>query len=361
MIEKILIFCTAFAVSWVVLCLLTPLAQRFAWTDSPNASRKRHTQAVPVIGGPALLFTLLTLGWVVMRPESDLAYFYMLLGAVVIATLGWFDDQHNLKVRTRLLGQITAMLLLTLGGGVTLTSLGNLFGFGELHLGGLSVPITVIAGVGLINAFNMIDGIDGLAAGLALVTLTFLYALLAFQGVTPAPVLLVVIAALVPFLAFNCQWPGFRKRYMFLGDSGSMLLGYIVVTATVYYSQQTPNVLAPVNALWLVALPLLDLFVVMLRRMMNGQSPMRADRRHLHHLLLRFNLTPRAVSLRLVVVAIGFATMGVYAQLADLTESLMLLLAFVVFATVFSLIIILRQFYRIIFARLRSRLVSAYR
>lgn len=359
MIEKILIFCAAFTVSWVVLCLLTPLAQRFAWTDCPSSPRKRHTQAVPVVGGPALLFTLLTLGWVVMRPESDLAYFYMLLGAIVIAVLGWLDDQHNLRVRTRLLGQIMAMLLLTLGGGVTLTSLGNLFGFGELNLGWLSVPITVIAGVGLINAFNMIDGIDGLAAGLGLVTLTFLYALLTLQGITPAPVLLVVIAALVPFLAFNCQWPGFRGRYMFLGDSGSMLLGYMVVTATVYYSQQTPDVLAPVNALWLVAVPLLDLFVVMLRRIMSGQSPMRADRRHLHHLLLRFGLAPRAVSLRLVVAAIGFATMGVYAQLANVKESLMLLLAIVVFAMVLSLIIVLRQLYRVIFGKLRTRWANA--
>ncbi len=351
MITKLAVFAAAFAFNLMVLRVVRPLAQRFAWLDHPDSSRKRHEVAVPVIGGPALLLTMLSFGvFMLISMPSMLTWecLWVLLGGVMIAILGWLDDQYDLRVRIRLLGQMAALLVLTLGSGVTLVSLGDLLGFGELRLGWLAVPVTVIAGVGLINAFNMIDGMDGLAAGLGLVTLSFLYGLLILQGVKPSPLLLVMMAGLLGFLACNCQWPGFRGYYMFLGDSGSMLIGYFVVVAMVYYSQHAPNIIYPVNALWLVAIPLLDLFTAMLRRLVNGRSPWQADRRHIHHSLLRLGIKPLTVVLILIGMAVCFASIGLYAQLANVKESTMFFSALLVFVIVLMVIINLQRFYRLI-------------
>lgn len=351
MTVKLWVFLSAFALNWLILLALKPLAWRFAWLDYPDASRKRHKVAVPVVGGPALLLTVVGFSaFKLMSTPSLLTWecVWIMLGGVVIAILGWLDDQYNLRVSVRLLGQVAALLCLTLGGGVTLVSFGDLAGFGELRLGWLAVPVTVIAGVGLINAFNMIDGIDGLAAGLGVVALSALYSLLLLQGVSPTPLLLIIIAALVSFLAFNCQWPGFRGYYMFLGDSGSMLIGYFVVAATVYYSQYTPDILAPVNALWLVAIPLLDFFVTTLRRLANGHSAWQADRRHIHHCLLRLGFNPPVVVTILIGMAVYFAAIGIHAQQTDIKESTMFILALLVFVIVLTVMISFQRFYRLI-------------
>jgi hypothetical protein len=128
--------------------------------------------------------------------------------------------------------QVVAALLLTLGGGVTLTSLGNLLGFGAIDLGLLSVPFTVFAMVGVINAVNMIDGIDGLAGGLILIALGALLFLAPQIG--PIQILLLAtIAALIPYVVCNLELFGVTGRKIFLGDAGSLLLGYILVWALV--------------------------------------------------------------------------------------------------------------------------------
>ncbi len=191
------------ASAWV-LGLLLPRANHLGLMDHPGERRRIHREAVPRIGGlgvfagmmtVALLTSLwaMTLGFGTpslsvltaeitgaLVPLWTRSAIFGLLGAVLVVVVGVLDDRHQLAPRVRLIAQAGAGLLLSLGGGVRLDSLGDLFGFGPVDLGLLAVPFTVFAVVGVINAFNMVDGIDGLAAGL------FLIALAGLLWLTPA-------------------------------------------------------------------------------------------------------------------------------------------------------------------------------
>ena len=242
------------ASAWV-LGVLLPRATRLGLMDQPGERRRIHREAVPRIGGLGVFagmmtVALLTSVWAMtvgfgtpslrlmateitgaLTPLWTRSAIFGLLGAVLVVVVGVLDDRHQLSPRVRLLAQAGAGLLLSLGGGVRLDSLGDLFGFGPVDLGLLAVPFTVFAVVGVINAFNMVDGIDGLAAGL------FLIALAGLLWLSPGLGLLSVLllgtgAALVPFLVCNLELTGGRRK-VFLGDAGSQLLGYLLAWACV--------------------------------------------------------------------------------------------------------------------------------
>lgn len=276
-----------------VVYILHPLAPRLGLMDHPGARRKIHAHAVAPIGGLAIFAGLLAGLLVVLtqgRPSAGEGF--GLLGAAILVIIGGLDDRFDLGYRARLLAQAVAALLLVLGAGAELRGLGNLFGYGPVGLGWLSVPFTVIAIVGLINAFNMIDGIDGLAGSLALIALTGLLLATPEHAAHLTQIQLLAVVTLLPYLAFNLELPGFRKHKIFLGDAGSMLIGYLVVWGLIDTSQ-TQHSLPPVVALWLVAVPLMDTFAVMGRRIRKGHSPFKADHHHLHHLLMRTTGSPR--------------------------------------------------------------------
>jgi UDP-GlcNAc:undecaprenyl-phosphate GlcNAc-1-phosphate transferase len=161
---------------------------------------------------------------------------------------------------------------------------------GTLLVGGslvwLSIPLTIVGMVGVINAINMTDGVDGLAGGLA--TLTF--AGLAFLSYPSNPdvalQLMTLVAALTGFLFFNSRLFGRTRAAIFMGDGGSIFIGFALAWYLIMLSQGSNAVLRPVDALWLVALPLLDIATIMVRRMRHGRSPFAADREHIHHILL---------------------------------------------------------------------------
>ena len=155
----------ALVVSALVLALLLRLAPRTGLMDHPGERRRIHREAVPRVGGLAIFAGLLVS--LVVAPPLTAAERYGLAGAALLVLVGALDDRYQLGPRVRLLAQLGAGLLLTLGGGVVIPSLGDLLGTGPLGLGAWAVPFTLVAVVGLINALNMIDGIDGLALAVA--------------------------------------------------------------------------------------------------------------------------------------------------------------------------------------------------
>jgi UDP-GlcNAc:undecaprenyl-phosphate GlcNAc-1-phosphate transferase len=176
--------------------------------------------------------------------------------------------------------------------GVRIHDIGRLlpeFG-GLLMVGGtlvwLSVPLTVVGMVGVINAVNMTDGVDGLAGGLAALTFGAL-ALLSY-GTQPSVALQLIsfVAVLVGFLFYNSRFFGRKRAAIFMGDGGSIFIGFAMAWYLIALSQGDQAVIKPVDALWLVAVPLLDTMTVMTRRIRNGRSPFAADREHLHHILM---------------------------------------------------------------------------
>jgi UDP-GlcNAc:undecaprenyl-phosphate GlcNAc-1-phosphate transferase len=275
---------------------------------------------------------------------------YGLAGAALLVFVGAVDDARGLSASLRLTAQTAAAISLTLGAGVHLTTLGDLTGFGRLDLGLLAIPFSVFAVVGVINAFNMIDGIDGLAGGLSLIVLGAL--LLLSPAASPErTIMLVGIAAILPYLVCNLELLNPRVCKVFLGDAGSQLLGYLVawmLIATV----QSPTGLEPAAALWLVAIPLTDTLAVMGRRMLKGRSPFKADRGHLHHILARcLGSTRKALAIMLSAAAL-LAAVGVWGQLQQIAPAILFWSSMLIFALYLSLLSVLPRLYRALTRRL---------
>lgn len=300
----------AFA-SAVAIALMSRFADALGLVDLPN-ERKCHIGKVPLIGGLSAFFGVLV-GAVIYGQFPP--FVRVLLGtAAVLAVLGALDDRFDLSVRTRLLVQTAAVLVMVFVTGVYIHTLGHLFGH-ELELGVFGIPLTLVAVIGLLNAFNMMDGIDGLAGSLALVSIG---AIIAFSGPfhwQASLVLVLLMAALVPYLIANL---GLVGRKIFLGDAGSMVVGYLLAWTLIRLSQGTPasSQLSTVDVLWCVALPVLDTLAVMVRRLREHKSPFKPDRGHVHHILLNAGFGPRAALAILVTAAITLVLIG------TLTDSL---------------------------------------
>ncbi|WP_296699419.1 undecaprenyl-phosphate alpha-N-acetylglucosaminyl 1-phosphate transferase [Thiocapsa sp. UBA6158] len=318
---------------WILLRVLHSLADRIGLVDRPDQRRKRHAVPVPVVGGIAIYGGILA-GALWWFPLSSHAL-SLLLGAGVLVAVGVMDDRFHLGVGIRFAGQSTSALLLIFGADVRLDSLGDIFGTGPVELGIMAVPVTMIAIVGMINAFNMIDGMDGLAGGLALIALGGVLAMPGVAETSRLSIALICIA-LLPFLVHNLRLLGVTRHRVFLGDAGSMLMGYLVVWTMIEVTQGPGSAIAPVAALWLTAIPLLDTFGVMARRMRRGRSPFAADRRHLHHDLLRaFGCSKK--TLRVILSgAVLMAAIGVSATARSIPEATLFYAFFLIVCLYFA-------------------------
>ena len=291
----------ALAVTLFSIFSMRPLARRLGLVDRPD-TRKHHRGRVPLIGG--LCFFLGTTAGLLYLGYIDRFVASLLVPCVLIVMTGAVDDLHNLSVRSRLVIQTCAVGLVIAASGVYLDYTGQVFGPGGLDLGILGIPITIIAVIGLINAFNMLDGIDGLAASLAMVSIgaIMLFANADWPALGVMLLLQVLFASLVPYLFVNLGWPDGRK--IFMGDAGSTLIGFLLGWSLIFLSHRGIQRLAPVDALWCVALPVMDTLGVMCRRIRKRLSPFKPDRQHLHHLLQDTGCSPRT-TLATIVVSSG--------------------------------------------------------
>jgi UDP-GlcNAc:undecaprenyl-phosphate GlcNAc-1-phosphate transferase len=303
--SRILIAClTAACVSALAIAILYRFAGSWGLVDRPD-ERKHHVGHIPLIGGLAAFIGVLA--GAVVDGQAHLFTNVLLATAAVLALVGALDDRFDLSVRARLLVQTVAVLTMVAVTGVQIHTLGHLFGH-EFELGVFGIPLTVLAVIGLLNAFNMMDGIDGLAGMLALVSIA---AIILYQGQPqwPGVIVLVLLAgALVPYLAANL---GLVGKKIFLGDAGSMVVGYILAWTLIHLSQSGNNTeLSTIDVLWCVALPVLDTLQVLVRRIREGKSPFKPDRGHIHHMMLRAGLGPRTTLVALVMLAILLALTG---------------------------------------------------
>lgn len=262
---------------------------RLKLVDRPDA-RKQHSGEIPLTGGVAIVCTILAIQ---LLPEHPAMPFPVLVLTCAVFGLGLLDDYRHVGAAVRLLLHYGCGLALAWYAGITIHNVGNLLAMGDIPLLMLSVPLTALSVAGLCNAYNMIDGIDGLAASTAALPLLVLY-LLALQVEHPmAGTLLTVLIPLGLFLLFNLGPNNRLLPKIFLGDSGSVTLGFMVTAALVYFSQEANAVIEPVTALWLVTLPLMDMLSTMLHRLLGGRKLMVADRSHVHHILMDRGLGPR--------------------------------------------------------------------
>ena len=278
----------AFMATLALIRLLAPVAHNIGLVDLPRG-HKTHHGAVPLVGGIAMfcgfLFAILA------APVSLAPLRPLFAGAALLVIIGVLDDFRELAPGSRLAAQVAAALLMTLWGGVGLTDLGHLAGPAPVVLGDWSVPFTVFSVVGVINALNLLDGMDGLAGGYALLAFLLLGTSAAAAGETAsATVLFTLAAAAAAFLTTNLRLPGRPQALVFMGNSGSLFLGFALAWFVVQLSQGETRVIDPVTALWVLAVPLMDTVGILLRRLLHGRSPLRPDREHLHHLLCALGL-----------------------------------------------------------------------
>lgn len=306
----------ALAVTLFSIFSLRPVARRLGLVDKPGG-RKAHKGRVPLIGG--LCFFLGTVAGLTYLGYVDAFVASLLVPCALIVMTGAVDDLNNMSVRSRLIIQACTAWLVIGATGIYLDSAGHLLGEGiDLQLGLLGIPITIVAVIGLVNAFNMMDGIDGLAAGMAMVSIgtILLFAGGSWPALGVVLLLQVLFAALVPYLAVNLGWPDGRK--IFMGDAGSTLIGFLMAWSLIYLSHGKVGVLAPVDTLWCIAIPVMDTIGVMHRRMRLGRSPFEPDRQHLHHLLCDAGFSSRA-TLGIIVLA-GLLLGGLGYALRNLPE-----------------------------------------
>ncbi len=305
----------------VLVLLFRPVAYKIGLVDAPD-HRKHHEGSVPLVGGIAIfcgfLFSVLTLN----IPLSS--WKPLFAAAALMLIVGVLDDIREIRVLDRFIAQAGAILLIALWGGVYLDSLGDLLGFGDIRLGWMAIPFTIFGTVGVMNAFNMIDGMDGLSSGLSVILFAVL-ALLAYSaGMTgDFAVLGVLFACTLGFFLCNFRFFAERKALSFLGDSGSLFLGFAIAFFLVKHSQGPQALFHPVTALWLFAIPLLDTVSLMIRRIRKGQSAFEPDREHLHHVFLRAGLSVRRSAVFIFVVQLIMSAIGLLGEYYKVPEFMM--------------------------------------
>ena len=283
--------------------------------DKPD-ERKVHSGEIPLVGGLAM-FASFVIAFLISVPDLNQAR-GILIASTILIIVGVLDDHHDMSVRVRFVLQILAVLVMTSFSNVIVIDLGNLLGMGVFQLAGWAIPFTVVAAVGAMNAMNMIDGVDGLAGSTSLICFLAVLMLYSLAGETALKPLLFV-GILIPFILSNLG----SVRKVFMGDSGSMFLGFGVAWVLLEASQGDGAVMTPVTALWIFAIPLIDMWALMLRRVMKGQSPFLADRDHLHHIFLRAGFSYRATLNIMSLIAALFACVGVLGHAYQVPEWVM--------------------------------------
>lgn len=289
-----------------VLWLLQPVAQRLNLLDFPT-DRKDHAHPTPITGGLAMAVGILVTGFASTEQYSA-PFLGFAIGATLLIVVGLLDDKYDVRWYWRILAQVTAALVMVYVGGVRVEILGPVFGLGPTSLGALSVPFTVFATVGLINAINMSDGADGLAGLLVASALVMLLAAALYSGNgVIAQRLAIMIGAVVAFLGYNMRFPWQRRAKLFMGNAGSAFLGFVIAWVAFRLTQNPGHPVSPVLALWFVPIPVMDTLVLMLRRVRQRQSPFIADLNHIHHLMLEggFGPTQAAIALTLFTLLCG--------------------------------------------------------
>lgn len=280
-----------FGLALLLSLLLTPLMRRLAlrtgFVDRPVA-RSMHTEPKPYLGGLAI-YLAFAAAVALAGGLKDPKIMGILTGGGLILLLGIVDDRVTLSAKVKLLGQILAAAVLVYGFGLRIDHIYSALGDRWVEFGFWAGPITIFWIVAFVNVVNLIDGLDGLAAGISSIAALTLLVVSLQQQSPPAILLTAALAgATIGFLRYN-----FNPAKIFMGDAGSMFLGYALATISIYGVMKTTvtvGVLVPVIAL---ALPIFDTAFAIVRRLANGRSIGQADKDHLHHRLLRLGLSHR--------------------------------------------------------------------
>lgn len=331
----------ALVVTMVVMPLVRRLAIRLGAIDMPgkagtDSERHLHTQPTPRMGGLAIFLGFCISMARFVQLNSQLTT--MLAGALIIVVLGMVDDVKNLPAWLKLIFQIVAAVVAVSGGSVIryLSAPAWLAESGHLNLGIFSVPVTVLWVVLITNAVNLIDGLDGLAAGVsAISSVCLLVVALGYSDMTVAVICGALAGSCIGFLPYNIS-----PARIFMGDTGSTFIGFILAVASIQGLFKIYALISFAVPFFILGLPIFDVCFAVISRVSHGESPMKADRKHVHYRLLDMGLTKQQTVAVLYIVSGILGLVAVLLSTSDGIRWLPLVVAVIVFGYV------AHQFYR---------------
>lgn len=309
---------TVLAIGWLI-----DRAPGLGLLDRPGG-RKHHAQPTPLVGGLGIGFGLIVIWLLVpaLRPDP-----WLIAGFVALLVLGAIDDHRELPALGKLVIELVVVAVALAAAGVTLGPLGTLLPGIEVNPLWLGWPIAIFGVASVLNALNMIDGVDGLSGGIAFAGFAALAAAAGLAGESALmQMALLPCAAIAGFLIYNLRFPGRPAARVFLGDAGSLSVGFLLGVYAILICQNTA--VPAITTVWAVALPLLDGLTVIQRRSARGVSVTQPGADHLHHLLRAWGLGATAITATETLLAAAFAALGIALWQVDAEEwvSLFLLL-----------------------------------
>lgn len=315
----------AFIISLVITYFFTPIVKKIAVkinaVDMPS-NRRINKKAIPTIGGIAIYFGfLIPVLFLTLLNKMILG---ILLGGTFILLLGILDDLYEISPWMKLIGQIVAASILIICG-VKIEFITNPFG-GMIYLGYWGIPLTLLWIVGVTNTVNLVDGLDGLAAGITAIAAVTLFFVGLQEGQVIAAIMALTLAgSSIGFLKFN-----FNPAEIFMGDTGAMFSGYILAAISVsgaLKSAATVTLIVPVLAL---GVPIFDTIFAIIRRLYNGKPIGEADHGHIHHRLLALGLNQRQAVLSVYAISIGLGLMALVVNGSNFHDAITLLFIVVI-------------------------------
>ena len=281
-----MLYLTVLLISMIITIALMPgsraIACRLQAIDVPNA-RKVHSGVIPKCGGIAMAIGSMApiLLWAPITPLTKA----VLIGSIILVIFGVMDDIRDLGFKTKFAGQFCAALVAILVGGVKISSLGSLLPEGVILPDWIAIPLTLVVIVGVTNATNLSDGLDGLAGGISLL----IFICIGYLGYCERDIVVTLISiavggSILGFLRFNSH-----PAELFMGDAGSQYLGFVAIVLSLDLTQNSSN-LCVILPLIIIGLPILDTITVMIKRLIKGKQPFVADKRHFHHVLMLMGL-----------------------------------------------------------------------
>ncbi len=325
LLDVLLALGAALVLSFAATPIVKAFAQKVGAMDVPGEARRVHDHPIPRMGGLAIflgfLLSVVLFGTITPQVQG------ILLGTVVIVAVGAIDDVVPLAWWVKLLAQIAAAVVAVLHG-VVIENFMNPIVFDNdvvLHLGFLSVPITILWIVAITNSVNLIDGLDGLAAGVSTISgVTMLVIALMVADASVAVLLAALVGACVGFLPFNLN-----PAKIFMGDTGALLLGYVLSTASILGLFKFYAVVSFAVPFLVLAVPLFDTAFAFFRRLLTGKNPMKPDRGHFHHRLLDMGLSQKQAVAVLYVISAFLGLSAVVLTTSGELKALLLIAAFI--------------------------------
>lgn len=299
---------TAFLAVVAAIPLLCVLASKTGFIDQPGG-RKRHERAIPPVGGLAIFPVFIVLVFLTGHGPGEI---WFILGLILLLITGVVDDGYSLPAWLKLAAQFAAAFMLVVPGGLRVDELGDLFGAGFLWTGWMAVPFTIISITLMVNAVNLIDGLDGLAGGMGLIVVVWLGICSFIYDNSEGRIMTVILAGtLSGFLVYNLRHRFRRRASVFLGNSGSLGLGFTLAWLTIGLSQSPGAVIRPISVAWLLALPIYDICGQFARRISLGRHPFDPDRHHFHHHFLYAGLSDGQATAVILSVSFLMGLVGV--------------------------------------------------